>query len=356
MQNVARSKRSTSARSSKTLDAGSAPSSSDDAPRAAGKVAIVAVRGGKATESTSLDDLPRLLRDKQAIVWIDLTGPSPDEVAAVAETLGLHPLIVEDIIESNERAKVVHVRDVIHLVLFALSRESGPDIHIDELDFVLGRRILLSVHPPTFDPRAAHQLKMGVAEVLVRGPDALLWAVSDSVVDGYFPVFDKLADEIDDLEDRILDRPNRQTLEQVFAMKRELIKIRHVVAPSREIFNQLTSREYDLIGEAQILYFRDVYDHLIRLTDEFDTFRELTAAIVEVYLSTINNNLSTIMKRLTGVTVILAGVGAIAGIFGMSEAGLAFSGGEAGGFWTVTAAVVAITVVAAGVLRRIDWI
>src|SRR4029079_6164413 len=144
-------------------------------------------------------------------------------------------LIVEDIVESNERAKVVHVRDVIHIVLFALERNASPEIRIDELDFVLGRRFLLSVHPPGWNPRAAHALKMGIAEVLQRGPDALLWAVADSVVDGYFPVFDRLADEIDDLEDRILDRPNRQTLEQVFAMKRELIKIRHVVAPSRAL-------------------------------------------------------------------------------------------------------------------------
>ena len=319
-------------------------------------VAIVVIREGKATESTSLDNLPRLLRDEKAILWIDLTGPSPEDVGAVAKALGLHPLIVEDIVESNERAKVVHVRDVIHIVLFALERNASPEIRIDELDFVLGRRFLLSVHPASWNPRAGHALKMGVAEVLEKGPDALLWAISDSVVDGYFPVFDKLADEIDDLEDRILDRPNRQTLEQVFAMKRELIKIRHVVAPSREIFNQLTSREYDLIGEAQILYFRDVYDHLIRLTDEFDSFRELTAAIVEVYLSTINNNLSTIMKRLTGITVVLAGIGAIGGIFGMSEATSAFRGGEGAGFWLVTAGIIVLALLAVAFLRRIDWI
>jgi magnesium transporter len=320
------------------------------------EVAVVVLRPGRTIESSSIAQLRDILQDEEAIVWIDLTSPSAGDVSAVAEALGLHPLIVEDIIESNERAKVVHVRDVIHLVLFALSRDAGPEIRIDELDFVLGRRFLLSVHPASWDPHSGHALKMGVAEVLEKGADALLWAISDSVVDGYFPVFDKLADEIDDLEDRILDRPNRQTLEQVFAMKRELIKIRHVVAPSREIFNQLTSREYDLIGEAQILYFRDVYDHLIRLTDEFDTFRELTAAIVEVYLSTINNNLSVIMKRLTGITVVLAGIGAIGGIFGMSEATSAFRGGEGAGFWLVTAAIIALALLAVAFLRRIDWI
>jgi magnesium transporter len=111
-----------------------------------------------------------------------------------------------------------------------------------------------------------------------------------------------------------------------------------------------------LIDPAELVYFRDIYDHVIRLTEELDTDRELVAATVEIYLSTINNNLSTIMKRLTGVTVILAGAGAVAGIFGMSEASLAFSGSEAGGFWLVTAVIVALTVVAAVILRRIDWI
>lgn len=280
-------------------------------------------------------------------------------MGAVAKVLGLHPLIVEDIIESNERAKVVHVRDVIHLVLFGLSRDAGPkspEIRIDEVDLVLGRRFLFSVHPATWNPRGAHQLKMGVGDVLGRGPDALLWAIADGIVDGYFPIFDTLADEIDVLEDLILDRPSRQTLEQVFTMRRQLIQIRHVVAPSREIFNQLTSREYDLISEPQVLYFRDIYDHLIRLTDEFDTFRELTAAIVEVYLSTINNNLSTIMKRLTGITVVLAGIGAVGGIFGMSEAATALSGQEGWGFWAVAVATIALAAVAVWVLRRIGWL
>ena len=120
-------------------------------------------------------------------------------------------------------------------------------------------------------------------------------------------MFDQFADEIDDLQDEVVVSAEPPTLHHLFRLKRELIRIRHVVAPSREIFSRLTSREFDLIQDAQVFYFRDVYDHLIRLTDEFDSFRELVAGTLEVYLSTINNNLSVIMKRLTGVTVILAG-------------------------------------------------
>jgi magnesium transporter len=104
------------------------------------------------------------------------------------------------------------------------------------------------------------------------------------------------------------------------------------------------------------VYFRDVYDHLIRVTDELDNYRDLVAGTLDIYLSTVNNNLSRIMKRLTGVTVILAGIGAVAGIFGMSEAGAAFGRGEGPGFWIVTAVVVLAASLAAVILRRVDWI
>ncbi|HKB27832.1 MAG TPA: CorA family divalent cation transporter, partial [Candidatus Limnocylindrales bacterium] len=194
-------------------------------------------------------------------------------------------------------------------------------------------------------------------EPLLRaGPDHVLWALFDQIVDGYFPFTDRLEEIVDRLQNSVVDKPNRETLEELFALKRQLIAVRRAVSPVREILNQLTNRELSLIDAEELIYFRDIYDHVIRLTDELDTDRELVAATVEIYLSTINNNLSTIMKRLTGVTVILAGAGAIAGIFGMSEAGLAFSGAEAGGFWTVTALVVVLTAVAAVILRRIDWI
>jgi magnesium transporter len=319
-----------------------------------GTVRIAALRDDALVEDVPLGELGELVRARDARVWIDLSNPSAEEMAAVAQELGIHPLIVEDITESNERAKVEHVGDVIHLVLFALARDG--EIRADELDFVLGRGFLVSVHPGSWDPRSAHQLRAGLEPALKRGPDFLLWALVDAVVDGYFPIFDRLADEIDELQDRVLERPDPETLQRVFGMKRELIKIRHVVAPSREIFNQLTSREYELIAESQVLYFRDIYDHLIRLTDDFDSFRELVSATVEVYLSTINNNLSSIMKRLTGVTVVLAGIGAVGGLFGMSQATPALAGHEGFGFWAITIGSFAVAGMVVAVLHRIDWI
>ena len=287
-------------------------------------------------------------------MWIDLTDPSPHVVEDIGRRLGLHPLVAEDIIESNERSKVEFVDDVIHLVMYALTRPAQVERH--EIDFALGRQFLLSVHPAAWDPMSAHQLKLGVAALLERGPDFLLWALVDGLVDGYFPIFDALADEIDALQDDVVSNAVPATLEHIFRLKTELVSLRHVIAPSREVFSQLTSREFDLIGDSQVFYFRDVYDHLIRLTDEFDSFRELVSGTLEVYLSTINNNLSVIMKRLTGVTVVLAGIAAIGGLFGMSEAGPAFGGQEPNGFWIVVIASIVLAGISIAVLRRIDWL
>jgi magnesium transporter len=311
-------------------------------------------RAGHLETSESVHGLGRLVGAKGSRTWIDLTGASAALVQETARELGLHPLIAEDIIESNERAKVQLVGDVIHVVSFVLERNGEVDSH--EVDFVLGRGFLLSAHSAAWDPATAHQLRMGVGPLLERGPDFVLWALVDAIVDGYFPVFDHLGDEIDDVQDAAVERPSRPTLERVFQLKRELIRIRHVLAPSREVFAQLTSREFDLIAEPNTFYFRDVYDHLIRLNDELDSFRELVAGSLEIYLSTINNNLSVIMKRLTGVTVILAGIGAVGGVFGMSEAASALSGAEGPGFYIILLATVVAAALGVWFLRRIDWL
>jgi magnesium transporter len=195
-----------------------------------------------------------------------------------------------------------------------------------------------------------------VGPALASGPDYLAWALIDSLVDSFFPIFDGIDEDIDALEDEIIAKTDKESLTRLFALKRTLVEIRHVVSPMREVFNQLTNRELTLIQPETTLYFRDVYDHLIRLNDELDSYRELASGILDVYLSTVNNNLSLIMKRLTGVTVILAGIGAVGGLFGMSEAGNAFNGTEAFGFWAVTLFVLLCSGGVALFLRKIDWI
>jgi magnesium transporter len=327
--------------------------SSDD-----GGIAVAWYTDGAGRETAgpdALDELPRLIGREGVALWVDLASPSPRHVERVGGMLGLHELIVEDVLEGNQRPKVEQTDGLIHIVLFDLDYEDD-DLSTVEIDLVLGPGFLLSVHDQAWDPRSSHHLRGGVEPLLARGPDHLLWAVCDDIVDGYFPLADRLGDAVDAVQDEVVREAGPSSLEKTIKLKRELHEVRRLIAPVREVFNQLTNRETGLIDPAELLWFRDVYDHLIRLTDEIDSYRELLSATLEVYLTQVNNNLSTIMKRLTGVTVILAGVGAVAGIFGMSEAGAAITGTEATGFWLVTFFTVMLAVAAAALLRRIGWI
>lgn len=318
-------------------------------------VRVVAVSpDGAPQRLDGLDGVDALIADPTLRVWIDLTDADAATLERVSTVLGLHPLVIEDIGERNQRAKAERLDGALHLVLFALAYEG--EVTEQEVDFVLSERYLLTAHHAGWDPLRAPQLRAGPEPVLADGPDYLLYALVDWMVDDYFPLIDRLTDEIDALQDEVIERRSEWTLQRLFVLKRELIRLRRATTPAREILNQLTNRELGMVEPAHVIYFRDVYDHLIRVTDELDTYRELVSGTLDVYLTSVNNELSNIMKRLTGVTVILAGVGAVAGLFGMSEAGLAFSGGEAIGFWIVLFGTVAVAAVVAVVLRRIDWI
>ena len=309
---------------------------------------------GEVSAHEDLDAVQQAFEDPQTRIWIDLEDASAETLATVARCLDLHPLIVEDIVERNQRAKVEYTDGTMHLVLFALLYE-GELVPV-ELDFVLGQRYLLTSHPPAWRPTEAPNMRRhGPPHFLAVGVDHLLWGIVDAAVDGYFPVFDRLGDEIDDLQDDVLRRPSSWVVERLFQVRRELLQIRHALSPEREVFNQLTNRENPLITPARIVYFRDVYDHLIRLNDELDSYRELVSTTLDAYLSTVNNNLSEIMKRLTAVTAVLAGAGALAGIFGMSEAGLAL-GFQDLRFWALTAGILLVSALGFLYFRRIDWI
>jgi magnesium transporter len=323
-----------------------------------GEIAIAWYAAGAGHEQSGPDalrELSKLIGGEGVTAWVDLASPSPQQVERVGGLLGLHELIVEDVLEGNQRPKVEVTDGLIHIVLFHLAYEDD-ELATVEIDLVLGPGFLLSVHDRAWDPRASHHLRGGVEPLLARGADHLLWAVCDDIVDGYFPLADHLGDAVDAVQDEVVRAAGPSSLERTIKLKRELHEVRRLIAPVREVFNQLTNRETKLIDPAELLWFRDVYDHLIRLADEIDSYRELLSATLEVYLTQVNNNLSTIMKRLTGVTVILAGVGAVAGIFGMSEAGKAVTGNEATGFWLVTMLTVVAAVLAATLLRRIGWI
>jgi magnesium transporter len=332
----------------------SATRSPEDPPSGVFRGVTWSKAAGESTVS-SLAEVTHALHDPETRVWVDLEDAGLGDLDGLADCLGIHPLVIEDIIERNQRAKVEYTDDLMHLVVFALVfREQLEPV---ELDVVLGKRFLLTSHPPEWRPMEVGSVaRSGPGHFLAKGVDVALYAVLDAMVDGYFPMVDRLSDVTDDLEDQVVRKPDRDVVEQLFAVRRSLLLVRKVVTPEREVLNQLTNRDNALIQPDTLIYFRDVYDHLVRITDELDTHRELLSSALEAYLSTVNNNLSEIMKRLTAVTAVLAGVGAVAGIFGMSEAASALDFNEGGGFWLVTAIVLGVGVAITAYFRHIDWI
>jgi magnesium transporter len=312
--------------------------------------------GGRLEKLDSMEAVEAAFRKPASYLWVDVESPTEELLGQLGRCVGLHPLTIEDIVERNQRAKIEeNTDDTLHMVMFALLYEAELDVV--EVDLVLSPRFLLTSSGPGWDPLKSPHLREGIEHYLKEGPDFVLYAVVDYLVDGYFPVFDKLADQIDDLQDAVIAKPSQKLIEGLLQLRRDLLAIRHAVTPQREIFNQLTTREPGVVRPERIVYFRDIYDHLIRLTDELDSFRELVTGTLDAYLTTVNNNLSEVMKRLTAVTVIVAGMGAIAGVFGMSEAALALSfRPEAEPFWILTALIGAFGVAAWVYFRKIGWI
>jgi magnesium transporter len=326
-------------------------------PAAPAPAALWAIAWSPADGVRVLDTVAQVgeaIASDDQFLWIDLTSPTRELIHQLAAILGLHPLVSEDIHERNQRAKVELYDDQLNVVMYGLSYEGEIVTH--EVDIVLGTRFLLSSHDEGIDPRNAPFGRRDEKAHITKGPDHVLWAIADWLVDGYFPVFDRLGDEIEDLQADVMSKPSSWVVERIFQVRRDLLMIRHAVSPQREIFNQLTNRDLTLIQSNRVVYFRDVYDHLIRLTDELDSYRELVGTTLDIYVSQVNNNLSEIMKRLTGVTVILATIAAVGGIFGMSEAGAAFDLRESAGFWAVTIATFVIAAAVGLYFRRRGWI
>lgn len=309
----------------------------------------------RTTDGEGLRAIEAAIADPSVRVWADLEDVPHATLAQVAGLLGIHELVIEDMTKRNQRAKIEHTDGTMHIVLYALSYERR--LHAWEVDLVVGPRFLLSSHPPEWRPIETVEMdRRGVEHYLSSGIDYLLYAIVDPLVDGYFPVMDRFSDEIDRIEDEVVRDPRKPVLERLFRVRRELLRIRHTVSPEREILNQLTNRENPIIAPERVIYFRDIYDHLIRITDDLDTHRELVSGALEAYLSTINNGLSEVMKKLTAVTAVLAGAGAVAGIFGMSEAGAALDLREGLGFWIVAGLVLAVGSGVFAYFRKIGWI
>lgn len=259
-------------------------------------------------------------------VWLDVSTPTEDDLAWLARAYDFHPLAIEDCRNFNQRAKVEAYHNYLFLSLTAVTRRDG-ELTPREMEAFLGHDFLITVHRESLDALAharAHWKQNQRA-------DFLLYLIADHIVDACFPLLDEMEDEIDELEDAILENATQATLHRIFTLKQQLIALRKVVAPMRDVMNALASTRFHLVEDRTALYFRDVSDHLMRIYDLIETSRDLLGNALDAYLSIVSNRLSEVMKRLTLITTIFMPISFLVGFGGMNFAHIPFDDARAFG-------------------------
>ena len=261
-----------------------------------------------------------LIADPEALVWFDIDEESIEEIDTVAAALSLNHLTVEDLKHRGQRGKLEQFDGYSVLVMHGVGYDpAGPALEDHELDVVIGSNWVLTGRDPHLTAlRPGEDLEVRLPSMLGKDAGYLLYAIADRVVDSLFPVLDQMLDDVDDVEDRVILRPDRMLLERIFAMKRNGVTLRKLVSPHLEIFTRLTSPAYGIVSDEHMIYFRDVHDHLIRVFEIVDSYRELMTGALEVHLSTVNNQLSDVMKRLTVLTAMFLPLTFVTGAFGMN--------------------------------------
>jgi magnesium transporter len=271
------------------------------------------------SEASTVDTLAVYL-EKPTTTWIHFEGYCPPDVLQQLGALyGLHSLALEDVINTGQRPKIESYDNKLFLIL---SRPVLDDngVHSEQLSFFLGNNFVLSFYNGENDPfkNVRERLRNHIGKIRGRKADYLLYTLVDTVVDEAFPVLEAYGDFVEALDDELLDNPAKSILHKIHGSKRELLLIRRMLWPQREIINTLIRDEDGLLEENTKIYFRDCYDHTIQTMELVEIYREIISNILEVYLSTLSHRINDIMRVLTIIATIFIPLTFIVGVYGMN--------------------------------------
>jgi len=263
------------------------------------------------------------------IRWIDLEAQDDAQLALLKERFGLHPLTIEDCAHFDQRAKLEEYGGYLFIVTHGIECPGGTpvDLELLEVHAFLGDGYVITVHDRPVQALAAVWKRCeGDPALLRRGADFVYYLIADAVADTNFPLLDRLADAIEQLEDRVIEAPpSSADLQQIFALKRALVQMRKVLSPQRDVFGLLAKRGGAMVSEKTALYFRDTYDHLVRITESIEASRDLLGNALDAYLSMLSNRTNEIMKRLTIMSAIFLPLTFVTGFFGQNFEHLPFA-------------------------------
>lgn len=261
--------------------------------------------------------------DKSTVAWINIDGLHRMEIIEKTGALfHLHPLTLEDIVNTGQSPKIEDYGDYLFIVLKMLYYdESKNEIEVEQVSLCLGSNFVLSFQEEkgrdVFNP-VRERIRNGKGRIKKMGADYLAYSLIDSVVDSYFLILEKLGERIETLEESVVSEPSQTVLHDIHVLKREMIFLRRSIWPLREVVSNLERGESPLIQESMHIYYRDVYDHTIRIIETIEAFRDLLSGILDIYLSSISNRINAVMKVLTIIATIFMPLTFLAGIYGMN--------------------------------------
>ena len=295
-------------------------------------------------------------RDTAPVTWINVDGlHETGIIEQLGGHFGLHPLVLEDIVNTEQRPKLEDFENYLYVVLKMLYREGG-EIVAEQVSLVLGQNFVLSFQEgggDPFDP-IRERLRKNKGQLRKQGPDALLYALLDAVVDNYFIVLETFGEMTDDLEESVLLSPTAEVLSTIKNLKRELLFLRRGIWPLREVISGLRHTESPLIHESTRLYFQDVYDHTIQVMDNVDNSREILSDLLDIYLSSVSNRLNEVMKVLTIIATIFIPLTFVAGVYGMNFDNMPELGWR-WGYFAVLGVMTVIGLIMLAYFKRKKW-
>jgi magnesium transporter len=262
-----------------------------------------------------------LLKPAPVVTWLNVDGLHEVEILqGIGECFGLHPLVLEDILNTGQRPKLDDTGDYIYIVLQALSSDQVGAVQSEQISIIVGPNFVVSFQEGSVDNFAEirRRLRAGRNRLRSQGADYLAYTLMDKVVDEYFSVVEAMGDQVEELQDQLIARPTNEILLGVHRMKREMIILRRAIWPLREVAGALGRAESSLIQPSTHIYLRDVYDHIIQVIDTAETLRDILSEMVDIYLSSVSNRLNQVMKVLTIIATVFMPLTFLAGVYGMN--------------------------------------
>ena len=321
---------------------------------------------GKISRQTDVGSLHRALYEPGCLLWLDMENPLDHEFELLAEVFQFHPLAIEDSMQYAQRPKIENYAktDTDCPFSYFYMVFHGPDLktfkenlRTKELDIFMSERFLVTIHEEAF-LSINEVITRGEEEprfVLDQGVDMLLYQIIDRITDHYQPILDYLEEALDTLEDEALGNPKPELLNRIAMKKRELLNLRRIVGPQREVVARITRGEVPFVPESTRIYFRDVGDHLVRVVEMVELYRDLVMGARDIYLSSISNHLNQIMKTLTIISVIGLPLTVVTGFFGMNFDAIPGLHSPTG-FWTAVTFMAIVVTTMLWLFRKKNWL